>query len=123
MYLDFGNETMDVHDCQTGEQRVLNVRQALTNLKISKDFFENPPVVDNPNSEGVTVQAISWDKPVYTADEIKALLKVSDSTFRRWMSGGWISYTQMDGSDKKFIKKEDLLAFLNNPKIFYPSNK
>ena len=124
-YLDYGNETMDVLDCKTGEERILNVRQALTNLRIAKDFFENPPTVENPNSEGISVHTDSmvWDKPVYTADEVKALLNLSDSTFRRWMNGGWIPYTQMEGSDKKFIQKEHLLAFLNNPKIFYPSSK
>ncbi len=126
LYLDYGNETMDVLDCRTGEQRLLNVRQALTNLRIAKDFFDNPPTVENPNSEGIIIdkeRIASWDKPVYTADEIKVLLGVSDSTFRRWLNGGWIPYTQMEGSDKKFIQKEHLLAFLNNPKIFYPSTK
>ena len=66
---------------------------------------------------------IDWSKPVYTAEEVKTLLGVSDTTFRRWLNGGWIPYTQMDGSDKKFIQKEHLLAFLNNEKIFYPSAK
>ena len=125
LYLDYGNETMNVEDCQTGERRTLFVRQALTNLRLAKDFFENPPVVENPNVEGVSVpiDEVVWDKPVYTSDEVKKLLGLSDSTFRRWVNGGWIAYTQMEGSDKKFITKDSLLAFLNNPKIFYPSSK
>lgn len=125
MYLDYGNETMDVTDCRTGEQSVLNVRQALTNLKIAKDFFDNPPVVENPNKERLAfdVNKIDWDKPVYTATELKTLLGLSDSTLSRWLTGGWIPYTQVDGSDKRFIQKEHLLAFLNNPKIFYPNSK
>ena len=124
-YLDYGNETMDVYDCKTGEQTVLHVRQALSNLYVAKEFFSNPPAVENPNIEGVSIDtdAIDWSKPVYTVDEVKTLLGLSDSTFRRWMNGGWIPYTQMEGSDKRFIQKEHLLAFLNNPKIFYPSSK
>lgn len=125
-YLDYGNETMNVYDCKTGEQALLHVRQALSNLYAAKEFFSNPPAVENPNIEGVIVEddkIASLDKPVYTADEVKSLLGVSDSTFRRWLNGGWISYTQVEGSDKRFIQKEHLLAFLNNPKIFYPSSK
>ena len=74
---------------------------------------------DNPKSEST----IEWNKPVYTSDEVKSLLNISDNTFRRWVNGGWISYCQMEGSDKKFIQREHLLKFLNNPKIFYPSSK
>ena len=125
MYADFGHAVINVHDYKTGEDSILHVQQALTNLQLAKEFFANPPSVTNPNTEGITVDAskIDWDKPVFTANEIKTLLGVSDSTFNRWINGGWISYTQMEGSDKKFIKKEDLYAFLNNKKIFYPSSK
>lgn len=69
------------------------------------------------------VANIDWDKPVYTADEVKKLFGVSDSTFRRWINGGWIAYSQVDGSDKKYIQREHIMAFLNNPKIHYPSTK
>lgn len=78
---------------------------------------------DNTKSESIEVETIEWNKPVYTSDEVKSLLNISDNTFRRWVNGGWISYSQMDGSDKKFIQSEHLLNFLNNPKIFYPSSK
>lgn len=126
-YLDFGNETMDVYDCKTGETYTLNVRQAITNLKLAQEFFTNPPVVENPNSVAKLkmedVEKIDWSKPVYTADEVKTLLHVSDNTFRKWLNGGWIPYSQMDGSDKKLIEKENLLKFLRNPKIFYPSSQ
>lgn len=75
--------------------------------------------------DGVTldVSKIDWEKPVYTADEVKKLLGVSDTTFRRWMNAGWITYSQMDGSDKRFIQREHLMEFLNNPKVLYPSTK
>lgn len=124
-YLEYGNERMEEYDCVTGEQSVLDVRQALSNLKIAKDFFENPPVVENPNKEGlsVDVSTIDWSKPVFTAAEVKTLLGVSDSTLSRWLTGGWISYSQVHGSDKRFIQAEHLKAFLNNEKIFYPSTK
>lgn len=81
-------------------------------------FIGSLPEDDNPKSESK-----KWNKPVYTSDEVKSLLNISDNTFRRWVNGGWISYSQMDGSDKKFIQREHLLNFLNNPKIFYPSSK
>lgn len=122
--LDLGKDEMRVADSHRPEvQRVLEVRPAIPKLQMARDFFQNPPLVENPNEGGFSVPAIDWSKPVYTVDEVKALLGVSDSTFRRWLTGGWISYTQMDGSDKKFIQKEHLLAFLNNKKIFYPSSK
>lgn len=120
LYLDYGNRTMEKTNGY-----VYDTMQAVTNLKIAYDFFCNPPVVENPNSESLKpdIESIDWSKPVYTSDEIKAMLNISDNTFRKWINGGWISYTQIAGSDKKFIQKEHLLEFLNNPKIFYPSSK
>lgn len=120
LYLDYGNRTMEKPDGY-----VYDTMQAITNLKIAYDFFSNPPIVENPNSEclKLDVEDIDWGKPVYTADEVKTLLHISDNTFRKWVNGGWIAYSQMDGSDKKFIQREHLLEFLNNPKIFYPSSK
>ena len=125
LYLEYGNERMEEYDCMTGEQSVLDVRQALTNLRIAKGFFENPPVVENPNKEGLSIDVnkIDWSKPVFTAAEVKTLLGVSDSTLSRWLTGGWISYTQVHGSDKRFIQAEHLKEFLNNEKIFYPRTK
>lgn len=81
--------------------------------------------VDEPMGGGITadISKIDWDKPVYTADEVKKLLGVSDTTFRRLINGGWIAYSQVDGSDKKYIQREHIMAFLNNPKIHYPSTK
>ena len=115
----------EVIDFRSSVQRIAEARSAIKKLQKAESFFRNPPVVENPNPGGMSVRvdAIDWSKPVYTADEVKTLLRISDSVFRRWVNGGWITYTQMDGSDKKFIQKEHLLAFLNNPKIFYPSSK
>lgn len=114
----------EVIDFRSSVLRIAEARSAIMKLQRAESFFRNPPVVENPNPGGrLSLPTIDWNKPVYTADEVKALLGVSDSTFRRWLYGGWISYTQMDGSDKKFIQKEHLMAFFNNPKIFYPSSK
>lgn len=121
LHLGKGEEVLDV---RSSVQRIAEARSAKLKLQRAESFFRNPPVLENPNPGGrLSIPVIDWNKPVYTADEVKALLGVSDSTFRRWLTGGWISYTQMDGSDKKFIQKEHLLAFLNNVKIFYPSTK
>lgn len=125
MSYDFGNIESKCVDCITGKTYSFNNFQAMQNMKVAYDYFSNPPVVENPNSEqvAVDVEAIDWSKPIYTTDDLKKLLNVSDNTLRRWLNGGWIAYTQMEGSDKKLIAKEDLLAFLKNPKIFYPSTK
>lgn len=125
MSYDFGNLESKCVDCITGDRYSFNNLQALQNMKLAYEFFSNPPVVENPNSEqvAVDVEAIDWDKPVYTTDDLKKLLNVSDNTLRKWLNGGWISYTQMEGSDKKYVAKEDLMAFLKNEKIFYPSSK
>ena len=53
MYLDYGNVTMEVYDCRTGEQRILDVKQALTNLRLGKEFFNNPPIVEKPIAEAI----------------------------------------------------------------------
>lgn len=120
LYLDYGNRTMEKPDGY-----VYDTMQAVMNLKIAYDFFCNPPVVENPNSESLKpdIESIDWSKPVYTSDEVKAMLNISDNTFRKWINGGWISYSQMDGSKYKYIQREHLLEFLNNPKIFYERSK
>ena len=45
-YLAFGNEFMDYEDCSTDEQLTFNVRQALGNLNIAKEYFQNPPTLE-----------------------------------------------------------------------------
>lgn len=108
-----------------GVDRQVALIMAKESLKFleMKGFIKSS--VDEPMGGGITadISKIDWDKPVYTADEVKKLLGVSDSTFRRLINGGWIAYSQVDGSDKKYIQREHILAFLNNPKIHYPSSK
>ena len=95
------------------------------NLKSAKDYFSNAPILTNPNEENLSSEVLrsilcNSYKPVYTFDEVKEMFNISSSTLNRWLKDGWIAYTQMDGGKKKFIKHEDLMDFLNDPRIFYP---
>lgn len=123
--VEVGTYVMNVTDCLTKETYSYDTPQAKTNLELAYKFLQNPPVVENPNAEGISVnvEAIDWDKPVYTADEVRKILKVGESTFNKWLKDAWISYSQMEGSNKRYIQREHLLEFLNNPKIFFPSTK
>ena len=121
--LNTGKESRGVNDFQAEVQRISEKRSAIAKLQVARDFFRNPPIVENPNPKGPSTPSIDWSKPVFTAEEVRTLLNVSDSTFRRWINAGWFSYTQLDGSDKKYIQKEHLLEFLNHKKNFFPSSK
>ena len=119
-YLLFGNETMKYTDCDNNEVFTFNVRQALTNLQIAKDTFANPLIISNPDM--IDVNTINWNgRDIFTAEEAKAILNVSDSTYKRWVNDGWLSETQMDGSNKRWVLKDEILAFMKNEKIFKPS--
>lgn len=107
----------------TGKEWIIQLKSGFDNLEISKDFLSNPPSLVNPNTEKINIPIVDWSKPLYTAKEVKELLQVSDNTFKRWLDDGWISYSQIDGSDKKYIQQKDLKAFLENPKIFKASFK
>ena len=121
-YLLFGNETMKYTDCDNNEVFTFNVRQALTNLQIAKDVFSNPPIITNPDM--IDVNSINWyGREIFTAEETMAILNVSNTTYRRWVNDGWLSETQMDGSNKRWVLKETILNFMNNKKIFKPSWK
>jgi hypothetical protein len=115
-YLAFGNDTMDYEDCSTGEQLTFNVRQALGNLTIAKEFFTNPPVLANPKD--VDVNSINWNnREIFTAEETMVILNLGETTYRKWVNDGWLSETQMMGSNKRYVQKKDIMDFLNNPKI------
>lgn len=119
-FLMFGNETMKYHDCDNKEVFTFDIRQALTNLQIAKDVLSNPPIIPNPDM--IDVNSINWNgRDIFTAEEAKALLGVSDSTYKRWVNDGWLSETQMEGSNKRWVLKEELLAFMKNEKIFKKS--
>lgn len=122
---EYGNVTCKYTDSTTGEEFSYNVSQALSNLRVAKEFFVNPPIVENPcvDCVKVDIEKIDWKKPVYTFDEVKILLKVSDNVLRKWIKEGWISFTQIPGSDKRFFEQENLKKFLHHPKLFYPSYK
>ena len=115
-YLAFGNEIMDYEDCSTGEQLTFNVRQALGNLNIAKEYFQNPPVLQNPSS--IDVNAINWNgREIFFPEEVQTILNISATTYKRWVDGGWLSETQVDGSNKRYVQKKDIIDFINNPKI------
>ena len=115
-YLSFGNETMDYVDCLTGDEYTFNVRQVIGNLIISKEFFANPPVLTNPKE--IDVNSINWNnREIFTADEAMAILNIGETTYKRWVNDGWLSETQMTGSNKRYVQKKDIIDFLNNPKI------
>jgi hypothetical protein len=115
-YLAFGNDTMDYEDCSTGEQLTFNVRQALGNLNIAKEYFQNPLVLTNPKS--IDVNSINWNnREIFTAEETMVILNLGETTYKRWVNDGWLSETQMMGSNKRYVQKKDIIDFLNNPKI------
>lgn len=119
-YLMFGNETMKYHDCDDRKVFTFDIRQALTNLQIAKDVFSNPPIIPNPDM--IDVNSINWyGRQIFTAEEAMAILNVSNSTYRRWVNDGWLSETQMDGSNKRWVLKETILNFMKNEKIFKKS--
>lgn len=124
-FLEYGNEKMKVHDCLTGEDWSFSVRQAISNIEITLEFLKNPPIVDNPITEEIEVDddKIDWSKPLFTPEEVRALLKVSENTLRKWMDEGWMSYTRMPGSPKTYISRDDLQDFLKNPLIYFPRSK
>ena len=45
-YLSYGNLTMDYMDCTTGESFSYDLKQAITNLNIAKEYFQNPPTLE-----------------------------------------------------------------------------
>lgn len=63
---------------------------------------------------------VDWTKPVFTAEEVKLLLHIKDNTFRKWINNGWISYSQVPGSNKKYIQQQHIIDFLNDERFFYP---
>ena len=115
-YLAFGNDTMEYEDCSTGEQLTFNVRQALGNLNIAQEYFQNPPVLKNPSS--IDVNTINWNgREIFYPEEVQAILNIGTSTYKRWVDGGWLSETQVEGSNKRYVQKKDIIDFINNPKI------
>ena len=112
MYLDFGNETMDVYDCRTGEQRTLNVKQALTNLRLAREFFNNPPTVEKPNAEVITVDKAaetSVDTGWYSIDEVCRKYKLPKNSVksRKWrMAVGFPTHQDGAYSSVRFNASE-----------------
>ena len=115
-YLSFGNEKMDYEDCSTDEKYTFNVRQVISNLTIAKEFFTNPTVLSDPKE--IDVNSINWNnREIFTAEEAMVILNLGETTYKRWVNDGWLSETQMMGSNKRYVQKKDIIDFINNPKI------
>ena len=113
---------MDYVDCLTGEECTFNVRQVIGNLIISKEFFANPPVLTNPKE--IDVNSINWNnREIFTADEAMAILNIGETTYKRWVNDGWLSESQMTGSNKRWVLKENIINFIKNSKIYKESWK
>lgn len=55
-YLSFGNFMMDYVDCQTGESFSYDLKQAISNLILAREFLQNPPILEK--SDGVVEQLL-----------------------------------------------------------------
>ena len=67
LILGYGNETIKAYDCATGKETMLDVKQTLINLKLAKEFFVNPPVVEKGSVQqehnDVVIQSCENAKP------------------------------------------------------------
>ena len=65
-------------------------------------------------------EALAASKPVYTNEELRALLGVSDKTVKKWRNSGMLGYSLI--GDIYLYSKEDVERFLNdihhNPQVF-----
>ncbi len=65
-------------------------------------------------------QALAASKPVYTNEELRALLGVSDKTIKKWRNNGFLGYSLV--GDIYLYSKEDVERFLNDihhsPQVF-----
>ena len=65
-------------------------------------------------------EALAASKPVYTNEEFRALLGVSDKTVKKWRNSGMLGYSLI--GDIYLYSKEDVERFLNDihhsPQVF-----
>ncbi len=54
-------------------------------------------------------------KPVFTSDDLMRLLNVKENTLRNYRDNGYLGYTRL--GDKIWYTQQDVLKFLNNPKL------
>ncbi|MBD1423745.1 helix-turn-helix domain-containing protein [Sphingobacterium chuzhouense] len=50
------------------------------------------------------------DTPLFSAKEVQALFNIAHSTYYRWIGGGWLNPTLING--RHYYQKEDILALL-----------
>ena len=65
-------------------------------------------------------EALAASKPVYTNEELRALLGVSDKTVKKWRNSGMLGYSLI--GDIYLYRKEDVESFLHDihhsPQVF-----
>ena len=57
-------------------------------------------------------EALAASKPVYTNEELRALLGVSDKTIKKWRNSGMLGYSLI--GDIYLYSNEDVERFLND---------
>lgn len=70
-YLSYGNLTMDYMDCTTGESFSYDLKQAITNLNLAKEYFQNPPILEK-STEVVEQPLITPKEEIVKTNEISA---------------------------------------------------
>ena len=96
------------------ESSLVIIIQLLTTL--AKSNF-----VNNLRPLPINVQGVS--APVYSSQDIMSILDIKETTLRKLRNDGWLTYRQVEGSDKIWYTQEDLDAFLNHPKIAHKAWK
>ena len=120
LLLSFGNEVINYNDCSMGSTDTLNTRQVLGNLKIAQEYFQNPPILTDPKN--IDVNSINWNgRDIFFPEEVQSILNIGTSTYKRWVDGGWLSETQVEGSNKRYVQKKDIIDFINNKAIYKES--
>lgn len=70
-------------------------------------------LLKNLNSEIAGLkQALAASKPVYTNEELRSLLGVSDKTVKKWRNNGLLGYSLI--GDIYLYSKEDVERFLHD---------
>lgn len=107
----FGNAIVQEFDNDTKVKFEFNTETVLTNIKVTLDFLKRI------NNEHIQEPKINWEKPVYTFDEVLNMLNITRNTLLKYINDGYLAFSQVPNSDKRFFSKEDLTSFLNHPDV------
>ena len=77
----------------------------MTYIKIGKTLYS--AVINGRVSDR------DWNnREIFTAEETMVILSLGETTYKRWVNDGWLSETQMMGSNKRYVQKKDIIDFL-----------